>query len=300
LSMLRVAAACLCALALAVPALGWGSDGHEAIAAIASNLIKSSTSSKVSSILSGAAMSSVATWADEVRDEAEWSWSAPDHFLNTPDGLCSYSYNRDCHNNEGQQGYCVVGAINNYTNILEQSAPSANPAINLLRGMQLFRDDGLELVALKFLIHFMGDIHQPLHCGFTSDRGGNEISVTFDGKATNLHAVWDNNLVWAAESLATGSGYDWAGFATNLTQRIQTGDFASQADQWRKCPDGSALCPDTWATESVTDACKYAYAGVKSGDTISQQYIETALPVVDTKIAQAGVRLANLLDSIFG
>ena len=109
---------------------------------------RSTASSQTSSILNGQSLADVANWADQVKSNPAYSWSYGYHFVDTPDWACNFDYSRDCADDS-----CVVGAIANYTKRLQSYTGSEQE------------------VALKFVIHFVGDVHQPLHCGFTSDKG---------------------------------------------------------------------------------------------------------------------------------
>ncbi|CAI0553123.1 unnamed protein product, partial [Linum tenue] len=114
----------------------------------------------------------------------KYHWSSALHYIDNPDKLFSYSYNRDCKDEKGEKGRCVDGAIQNYTTQLltyksDQSSKS---------GFRLTE-------ALLFLSHLMGDIHQPLHVGFTSDKGGNTINIHWYKTKTVLHHAWDDNII---------------------------------------------------------------------------------------------------------
>ncbi|XP_012845947.1 PREDICTED: endonuclease 2-like [Erythranthe guttata] len=121
-------------------------------------------------------LGSVCSWADRVK--FRYHWSSPLHYIDTPDNLCTYQYKRDCKDEDGIQDRCVAGAINNYTTqLLTYSGNSdSSSQYNLTE-------------ALLFLSHFMGDIHQPLHVGFTSDRGANTIDVHWYRRKEVLHHV---------------------------------------------------------------------------------------------------------------
>lgn len=145
---------------------GWGRDGHACVADIAQNLLTNEASAFVRNHLSpeiNGNMSSVSAWADNILyentepDYLNWQWSSQLHYVNTKDWTCVYDRQNDC-NWTGTQG-CVDGAIQNYTKRLGDSQ---------LDSTQLEE-------ALKFVIHFIGDVHQPLHGGFASDLGGNTI-----------------------------------------------------------------------------------------------------------------------------
>ena len=142
---------------------GWGQDGHSLVAAIAQSLLTDQSSTFVRNHLSADVngnMSKVASWPDEIlhpdRDH-NWEWSKQLHYVNTPDWTCVYDREKDCNWTTGQR--CVDGAIQNYTVRLADS----------------HLDDTQRQQALEFIIHFIGDAHQPLHAGFGGDEGGNEL-----------------------------------------------------------------------------------------------------------------------------
>jgi hypothetical protein len=149
----------------------WGAMGHEAIAYIAQDFVNSQTATFVQTALSDTStdyMANAATWADSYRYTSAGAWSEPLHFIDandSPPTSCSVDFTRDC----SGKGGCVVSAIANFTAQLQDSTISAAELLN----------------AMRFVIHFVGDIHQPLH-DEALDVGGNSISVTYDGSTTNL------------------------------------------------------------------------------------------------------------------
>jgi hypothetical protein len=160
------------ALSLSVRvAHAWGAMGHEAIAYIAQDFANSQTATFVQTALSDTStdyMANAATWADSYRYTSAGAWSKPLHFIDandSPPTSCSVDFTRDC----SGKGGCVVSAIANFTAQLQDSTASAAELLN----------------AMRFVIHFVGDIHQPLH-DEALDVGGNSISVTYDGSTTNL------------------------------------------------------------------------------------------------------------------
>jgi len=264
----------VCSLALAA---AWGKTGHEIVATIATSLIDSNVASSVSSILGGQTLTDVCDWADEVKREPQWKWSAVLHYINTPDWACDFSFSRDC-----ADSMCVAGAIANYTN-------------------QLANDSGdTQTTALKFLTHFVGDIHQPLHVGFTSDEGGNTIEGTYFGDHVSLHAIWDNNII--DHRLIDQFNNDQSQYTAYLLNQIK-GPWAGNATAWQECSQDE--CANTWANGSAGLACTYAYTD-ENGNQIAdnfdmnQNYQNFAGPIVDEQLAKAGVRLAMLLEKVLG
>uniref|UniRef100_K3ZDM6 Aspergillus nuclease S1 n=1 Tax=Setaria italica TaxID=4555 RepID=K3ZDM6_SETIT len=209
----------------------------------------------------GGELAETCSWADDERRRYPWSGSL--HFADTP-GDCQFFYDRDCHNMNGEKDMCVVGGINNYTTaLMNSSAPLVDPTISLM-----------------FLAHFVGDIHQPLHCGNTADFGGNTIIVHwYNTTTTNLHRVWDLDIIQKA--MKDFYNDDLSIMTQVIMQNITT-------------------CADKYAMESAQLACDVAYAGAEQGSILGDHYFFSALPVVQKRIAQGGVRLAAILNRIFG
>lgn len=156
--------------------LGWGPIGHSLSAYIAESLLSVDASNASRTILgSDVSLASISSWADSIREHHEWHWTERLHYINTPDWVCDgYSVKRDCSDN-----VCVDQAIQNYTK-------------QLMRYNSVDATDDSIVNSLKFIVHFLGDIHQPLHVGFTSDEGGNTICGHFDGTHDKLHVcVWN-------------------------------------------------------------------------------------------------------------
>eukprot|EP01126_Amoeba_proteus_P067039 TRINITY_DN9816_c0_g1_i6.p1 TRINITY_DN9816_c0_g1~~TRINITY_DN9816_c0_g1_i6.p1 ORF type:complete len:288 (-),score=39.60 TRINITY_DN9816_c0_g1_i6:337-1200(-) len=258
----------------------WGKSGHEMTAQIAEALLDSNVLSQCSQILNGATLESVATWADDIKHEPEWEWTSPLHYINCPDWACDYLASRDC-----PQDFCVDGAIQNYTALLAGGTGSLD-------------------IYLKFLIHYHGDIHQPLHVGFTSDEGGNTIHGTFDGFSDNLHTIWDEYILY--DRMDQYFQKNQSQYVNYLVGKIQ-GEWAYNASQWISC-DGSStqlICPGEWADESALLACQKAYTDengnhIQDGFNLGSGYFEFTYPTIDVQLAKGGVRLANTLTILFG
>ncbi|RZC46433.1 hypothetical protein C5167_039385 [Papaver somniferum] len=150
--------------------------------------------------------------------------------------------------------------------------------------------------ALMFLSHFIGDAHQPLHAGFRGDLGGNTISVHWFGLQTNLHRVWDNMIIETAMKSFYNS--DLAIMIESINKNI-TDTWSEDIILWENCTSINTICPDPYASESIDLACKYAYKGATPGSTLSDEYFLSRLPIVEKRLAQAGVRLASTLNRIF-
>ncbi len=262
----------------------WGSLGHTTVAYIAQNFVNSKTAAYVQNVLgdtSSTYMASVATWADSYRYTSAGHFSAPYHFLDAldnPPSSCNVDYERDC-----TQNGCIVSAISNYSAQALQSGSSDE-----------------QVMAMKWVIHFVGDIHQPLHVE-NLDLGGNKISVSFGSEQTNLHAAWDTSI--PQKKAGTFTQAHAKAWAATLTTAIKSGTYSSQAASWLQGIDVTNAVNTTmiWAAESNSYVCSTVMPqGVDSvsGQDLSGSYYTSVIPVVELQIARAGYRLAAWLDAM--
>jgi len=263
------------AAAACAAAAAWGNDGHKIVAQIASGLLSSAEEAKAAKMAGASSLADIASWADEVRHESAYRWSAPLHFINNPDGSCKFDYNIAC-----KHDFCAAGAILNFTNVAMDNSSS----------QQLISD------AIRFVVHFLGDIHQPLHVGWTTDDGGNEIKVEegfLDNKQTELHAVWDSGII---DRIFQDGGYsDWSGY-----EKVLAKDLPSDSCFSSTTPAGLKTCVEQMAQESLTLACQDAYRDetgklVTQGEVLDEKYYTTRKTIVASQLQKAGVRLATLL-----
>ncbi|TFK49227.1 phospholipase C/P1 nuclease [Heliocybe sulcata] len=241
----------------AVPgALGWGAAGHEIIATIAEIYLHPTVMPTICAILDEDAkpchLSSIASWADRVRWQMRWS--APLHYVGAhddhPSDHCAFPGERGWN---GRAHMNVLGAIRNVSGILEDWVEAREPEyVGNGRASVGGEGDPTAAEALKFLVHFIGDMHMPLHLT-GRERGGNGAKVTFDGRVTNLHSVWDNFLIAErirsipynytrplpsreVESVLRGAIYDpyvrrliWEGLG-------EGGRWRDEWNNWLECP----------------------------------------------------------------
>jgi beta-galactosidase beta subunit len=261
-------------LAMAVlafaPSQAWDKTGHQAIAQIAAAHLSPAAKAAVADLLDAkdatSAMTEVAPWADEIRrgrgETAHW------HFVDIPITSNGYDAARDCADDD-----CAIAQI--------------NKEIAVLKDKTLLKPVRAE--ALKFLIHFVGDIHQPLHAADNDDRGGNKVTVMVGAKKTNLHAVWDNAVIRAI-------GSEPEAIAALLSQKISP----EVAAQW------STGTPEQWANESFMIAKTKIYPQFPgSGSTLTpivlaESYPASVGPITATQLSKAGLRLAAVLNGVFG
>jgi len=270
--------------------LKWGPKGHAAVATVAQALVNSNATAALVQLLpdSNGEMPPIASWADEIRSNPLYDWSHPLHFINTPSWVCNYNRKRDCNDPTYGPMYCVDAAIQNYTARVLESSIGADQ----------------QNEAIKFLVHFVGDIHQPLHCGFTVDYGGNSIKGTYEGSAWNLHAIWDDALI--STRIDTDYGGDENQWMNALVQAVQALP-QSTIQSWEKCSytDPYNACSDQWGNESIKLACSNSYVEadgvthIKSGFDLEDPYYQRNIPVIESQIMKGGVRLAMILNNMY-
>ncbi|KAI4299308.1 hypothetical protein L6164_032777 [Bauhinia variegata] len=266
--------------------LGWGKEGHYAICKIAEEYLSEGALLAVKQLLpdsAGGDLAELCSWADEIR--WHFHWSSALHYVDTPDFKCNYDYCRDCHDSYGHKDRCVTGAIYNYTMQLKSAYADTKSELkyNLTE-------------ALLFLSHFVGDVHQPLHAGFTGDLGGNTIMVRWYRRKANLHHVWDNMIIDSALKTFYDSELK---VMIQAIQKNITDIWSNDVTDWEHCAHNYTACPDWYASESVSLACKFAYRNATPGSTLEDDYFLSRLPIVEKRLAQGGVRLAATLNRIF-
>jgi len=251
-------------LALVSAAIAWGVEGHAIIAQVASQFLSDSATQMVKQFLGSNTMSSVSSDADDYRDTEAGVWSAPLHYINANKGQTNLDLSVDC-----PDSICVIDAIGNYSKRFHNDAQ--NPFMCNLDYNEV------EPCALVFLIHFVGDVHQPLHCGYGIDRGGNDIRVNWFGQDTNLHAVWDVSIIQKYNS-------DYTSFAAELV-----------ADLKQYNPYGNTTDPLAMGDESFYWVRNLVYDF--TGQDLSDAYYNMALPLVKERLAAAGYRLALTIEN---
>lgn len=265
----RIAAVAV--LLLPCLAFAWGGDGHQIVALIAEERLKPATKAAIHGLLGADANISdaeVCNWADQIKRERRNT--APWHYVDIPTTQPSYAAARD-----GRDGANVIDAIERFETVLaDKSKPKEERA-----------------EALKFIVHFVGDVHQPLHCADRNgDHGGNGRLVFFLGRrrAVNLHMVWDSQILIRRKG--TTRILDYA-----LALNAKISDL--QAAEWQK---GT---PVNWANESHDVAVAVAYKDVpEDGDPpkLDQAYVDRAVAVIDEQLKRGGVRLAGVLNRCLG
>ena len=250
-------------IAIAVVALSWGVTGHRTVGKIAENHLTPKARAGVKDLLGDQSLADVSTWADEVRKDPAYKETGPWHYINLPLGL-SYDAFKD-----------------RVENMLESNVYSA-----LVEQMRLITDKSVsrekKVEALKFIVHFVGDLHQPMHISRAEDQGGNKIQLNYEGQGTNLHSVWDSKLIET-------QGLDFQQLATTVDHAS-----AAQIKQWQNDP----LVKWMWESYEVSSQL-YAEVDSMSSRSIGQGYYNAHIAVINQRLEQAGIRLAGLLNVLF-
>lgn len=254
----------------------WGGVGHHVIVRIAMSRMTPEAVRLVRDLLGDEDPIGASTWADRVRGDrpATYNW----HFVNVPIDERTYVATRDCQPTDS--GDCVVAAIGRARNEIGD----------------LSRPREARAESLKFLLHFVGDMHQPLHTIGNRDRGGNDVATIVEGHAPaagrgqpNLHSVWDSVLIGRR-------GLDEATLSALLITRLQT----------EPLDDPEVIDVAAWAMEAHELARRYVYAypgfsteGPRPAPVhLDFTYQRIAEPVIDRQLQRAGVRLARILNDI--
>jgi len=244
---------CFAAAAFAPPfAFAWGREGHEIVAELAERQLTSEANAELHRLLAlepELTLAGASTWADAHRSAT----TAPWHYVNFPRDSCSYDEARDC-----PGGQCVVGAIERQTQVLGSAA-----------------SDEERLKALKYLIHFVADVHQPLHAGYADDKGGNKFQLQAFRRGTNLHALWDTGLI---ENRVGGP----QGLRTELAAELKR--------------NGSSrpLAPVQWAEESCRVVQRDGF--YPSAHKMATEYLQMYDVTLKSRLLAASRRLAAVLN----
>lgn len=245
----------ICSATLSVNAFGWGQTGHRAVGQIAENHLSKKAKRQIAQILDGQSIAMVSNFMDEIKSEPKYDSLSPWHFCTIPDGV-EYI--------DAPEEGDVIMAINTYVKILKTG--------------NISKDE--EAFALKCLIHLVGDIHQPLHVGNGTDKGGNDVRVTYFWQPSNLHRVWDTGIIDGKILSYT----EYVAWIDNATQ--------PQIAQWQK--DGVM----TWAAESMS--YRPQIYNLPDDKKINYRYDYDNIATVNLRLLQAGIRLAGLLEEIYG
>lgn len=241
----------------------WGLTGHRVVADIAQNNINRHAKKEIKKIIGDQQLAYWANWPDFIKSNPDWKHADSYHYVNIPSGLSHDEYvvamEKSSDDNMYKKGEFLINELKN------------NKQLTLVQKQEY----------LYFLIHIIGDAHQPLHVGREEDLGGNRVKVQWFRDMTNLHTMWDSKLV-------DFENYSYTEYSMIL-------DIAKK-EQVKHIQEGAFI---DWIYDSYQQANKI-YAGVKMDDKLSYRYHYDNKAVIEDQLLKGGLRLAKVLNSIFG
>lgn len=230
----------------------WGSQGHKIVAEIAYQYLDKATQDSVKKYLGDMSFQNAATWMDDMRSDPNFNYMKPWHYINVEKDK---TFVKSTDEN-------IVNELNKTIDELQRSKANKE-LVNL---------------DIKIIFHIVGDLHQPLHVGYGTDKGGNSIDVIFQGKKSNLHKVWDSEMIYEKKITAEECLELASKLSAEEIREIQKIDVIKWMDESR-----SFLA-------NVYD--------FKEG-IIDQNYINMNTPIIEKQLTYAGLRLANILRKTF-
>lgn len=240
----------------------WGVLGHRIVGEVADHYINAKTRKAIQKILGSESMAMTANWADFIKSDPNYSYLSNWHYVNLPVNLSTTD---------------VHSFLDNY--------PEANIYSKINEMVEVLKNNNSTLdqkkLALRMVIHLVGDLHQPMHTARKDDLGGNKVLLTWFGEKTNLHRVWDSDLI------------DFQGLSfTEYTKAI------NHTTKQQVLSLQSTTLKD-WVSESY-DVCNKIYAtGIKTDDKLSFNYNFDWIETANQQLLKGGVRLAGVLNSIY-
>lgn len=250
-------------VALVVPpmtALAFGSDGHLIVGYVADEYLCAATRRAIKPLMGGYSLGDIGIWADRIRSDPDWYQASSWHYLNVGDRQSIARRRRPPRGD-------VLTALDKFQRQLQDKSLDAQ----------------MRAQALRFVVHFVADVHQPLHVGRSQDQGGNRIDVRVGDYSTNLHVLWDSYLILQA-------GLEPLAYAQQIAPLAN-----GKVETWQ------ASTPLGWAVESQNLRPKiYAYGQLAGNGYVelSSSYLSASKDIVELRLVQAGVRLAGLLNAI--
>lgn len=236
----------------------WGQNGHRVTGKIAEGYLTPEAKVSIQFILDSQSLAEASTYADEMKSNPAHFWqevAGPYHYVTVPVG----------------KNYADVGAPDE-----GDSVTALKQYTDTLKDKKASKAD--KQLAIKMIVHIIGDLHQPLHAGNGTDRGGNDVKLEFFWEDSNLHRVWDSGLIGRRQLSYT----EWTEF---LAPRISK----EQAKAW------TTIDPLVYIKES-TEIRDSIYP---EGDKLSWQYLYDNVPTMELRLQQAGVRIAAHLNDVF-
>ena len=235
----------------------WGPTGHRTLTQIADNHLKRKVKRKIAKLLEGKSLAYVSTYADEIKSDKRYRKFSAWHYVNFPFNV-KYQDSK-----KSKYGDLAVGITTCIAKIKDETASKEDKTFYL-----------------KLLVHLIGDLHQPLHVGHAEDRGGNDIQVQWHNRGTNLHHVWDEDMINTWDMSYTEFSKDLDHFNKKEIKQIQSGTVVD------------------WINETQKLA-QQVYQSAKKGDKLSWRYSYENLPLLKRQLQKGGLRLAKILNDLF-
>ncbi|WKD84732.1 hypothetical protein KCTC32516_00066 [Polaribacter huanghezhanensis] len=236
----------------------WGNTGHRAVGEIATKYLSKRVQRKINELLDGQSLAMVSTFADDIKSDSKYRDFYTWHYVNLNDDETYQTSHKN------PKGDLVTGIEKCKQVLLDENASKADKAFYL-----------------KMLVHLIGDLHQPMHVGRVTDRGGNDFQVNWFNRGTNMHRVWDSQMIDS--------------FNMTYTELASNTDVLSKA-QVKELQKGAIV---DWVNESKGLA-QMIYGSAKSEEKLSYRYMYDHFQTVRTQLQKGGIRLAKVLTDIFG
>lgn len=242
-------------------AMAYGKHGHSAFCEAAYQLAQPQTRQHIDALVAQHSnydnFGSFCSWADDIKSDKKWDWAKPHHYVNFPRSAAKVRED-DC----PVQGGCILTAIQHHYDVLKH--------------------DPEDWQALAFLAHFIGDLHQPMHVSFADDLGGNRARLTYFDQPTNLHRLWDTDM------LLRRGGEDTLAKAKQLIDGlVAESPITITGEKTLK-----------WANESAA-ITRRIYSNYREGQDLGEDYTAQWEPLLEQRMQQGAQRLAAILDGLF-
>ncbi len=236
----------------------WGKTGHRVVGEVAEKYLDKKAEKAVGKLLDGHSLAFIANYGDDIKSDRQFDAYSPWHYVNFPFGTKYETYPKS------EKGDIIQG-IDSCVSVLKN--PKSSKAEKTFY--------------LKMLVHFLGDLHQPLHVGMAEDKGGNDFQVRWFKDGTNLHKVWDSQMLDS--------------YQMSYTEVAANADVLSkeEMDEIRK---GSVI---DWMYESRA-LCEDIYSNTEIGEKLGYNYMYQYMDAVRFQLQKGGIRLASMLNEIFG
>lgn len=240
----------------------WGKTGHRIVGEIAQRHLNKQALKAIKDLAGNEDLSKLSTWPDEIRSDPKMNYTSPWHYVSIPNGKTYFDQKR---NKDGD----VIEALYRFE--------------DTLRDKKIGQEAKLD--ALKFLVHMLGDLHQPLHVGLAEDRGGNTIRVKWFKTESNLHSIWDEELIDFEKLSFT----EYANYLNHISKDNKKDWEKGSYIDWAK--ESQELRPNVYDLPEAKSE--------KDPINLSYEYNYKVKPIIEMRLKQAGIRLASVLNKIF-